>query len=57
VLIKNDMTACIADFGLATSFEHDDIIGSKHGQVGFLLIVDDLKFNDCTASHRICYYF
>ncbi|OQV16684.1 Activin receptor type-2B [Hypsibius exemplaris] len=34
VLIKADGTACIADFGLATSFEADERIGDKHGQVG-----------------------
>ena len=33
VLIKNDMTACIADFGLASAFEPDERIGDKHGQV------------------------
>jgi len=31
VLIKNDMTACIADFGLAMELED---IGDTHGQVG-----------------------
>ena len=30
VLIKNDMTACIADFGLAMELED---IGDTHGQV------------------------
>jgi serine/threonine protein kinase len=30
VLIKNDMTACIADFGLAMELEE---IGDTHGQV------------------------
>lgn len=39
VLIKSDLTACIADFGLATSFEADERIGDKHGQVRYLFPV------------------
>ncbi|XP_042898074.1 activin receptor type-2B isoform X1 [Parasteatoda tepidariorum] len=34
VLIKNDMSACIADFGLALVFEQGKPIGEAHGQVG-----------------------
>ena len=34
VLIKNDMTACIADFGLAMELED---IGDTHGQVNKLI--------------------
>ena len=34
VLIKNDMTACIADFGLAMELED---IGDTHGQVNNLI--------------------
>jgi serine/threonine protein kinase len=34
VLIKNDMTACIADFGLAMELEE---IGDTHGQVNKLI--------------------
>ena len=33
VLIKNDMTACIADFGLALVFEPGKTCGDNHGQV------------------------
>ncbi|KAF7266890.1 hypothetical protein GWI33_019819 [Rhynchophorus ferrugineus] len=34
VLLKNDMTACIADFGLAIMFEAGKSCGDTHGQVG-----------------------
>ncbi len=33
VLIKSDMTACIADFGLALVFEPGKPVGDAHGQV------------------------
>lgn len=34
VLLKNDMTACIADFGLALVFQPGKPCGDTHGQVG-----------------------
>lgn len=34
VLLKNDLTACIADFGLALVFNPDKPCGDTHGQVG-----------------------
>ena len=34
VLIRSDMTACIADFGLALIFEPGKSCGDTHGQVG-----------------------
>lgn len=34
VLIKSDMSACIADFGLALVFEPGKAVGDAHGQVG-----------------------
>ena len=34
VLIKSDMTACIADLGLAIKFESREPIGDTHNQVG-----------------------
>lgn len=34
VLLKSDMTACIADFGLGLIFKPDVPIGDTHGQVG-----------------------
>ena len=33
VLIKSDMSACIADFGLALVFEPGKAVGDAHGQV------------------------
>ena len=33
VLIKNDLTACLADFGLALKFEAGHNVGETHGQV------------------------
>lgn len=33
VLIRNDMTACIADFGLALMFSQGNPAGQTHGQV------------------------
>lgn len=37
VLIKNDKTACIADFGLALKFEPGKNLGETHGLVSFYL--------------------
>lgn len=34
VLLKSDLTACIADFGLAIIFEAGKACGDTHGQVG-----------------------
>lgn len=34
VLLKSDMTACVADFGLAIIFEAGKSCGDTHGQVG-----------------------
>ncbi|XP_055785402.1 activin receptor type-2A isoform X2 [Salvelinus fontinalis] len=34
VLLKNNLTACIADFGLALKFEAGKSAGDAHGQVG-----------------------
>lgn len=34
VLLKNDLTACIADFGLALIFQPGQSCGDTHGQVG-----------------------
>ncbi|CAG10278.1 unnamed protein product [Tetraodon nigroviridis] len=34
VLLKNNLTACIADFGLALQFEAGKSAGDTHGQVG-----------------------
>ncbi|XP_022253371.1 activin receptor type-2B-like isoform X2 [Limulus polyphemus] len=34
VLLKNDMTACVADFGLALVFLNGQSSGDTHGQVG-----------------------
>ena len=33
VLLKADMTACVADFGLAMKFEQGCMLGDDHGQV------------------------
>lgn len=34
VLLKSDLTACIADFGLAMKFTPGEAVGDVHGQVG-----------------------
>lgn len=34
VLLKSDLSACIADFGLALRFEAGKSPGDTHGQVG-----------------------
>ena len=39
VLIKSDMTACIADFGLALIFEPGKSCGDTHGQVQLLFFI------------------
>ena len=36
VLLKNDLTACIADFGLALVFHPGQPTGDTHGQVKLL---------------------
>lgn len=36
VLLKNNLTACIADFGLALKFEAGKSAGDTHGQVRML---------------------
>ncbi len=37
VLLKNDLTACIADFGLALKFEPGQNAGDTHGQVSIMI--------------------
>lgn len=39
VLIKNDMTACIADFGLALVFYQGSPPGDAHGQVKEIILI------------------
>ncbi|KAL4635585.1 activin receptor type-2A [Arapaima gigas] len=34
ILLKGDLTACVADFGLALRFEAGKSVGDTHGQVG-----------------------
>lgn len=36
MLLKNNLTACIADFGLALQFEAGKSAGDTHGQVQFI---------------------
>ena len=36
VLVKSDLTACIADFGLALKFEPGKCVGDTHGQVSYV---------------------
>lgn len=36
VLLKSDLTACIADFGLALIFYPGRPVGDTHGQVNFV---------------------
>ena len=36
VLIKSDLTACLADFGLALIFEPGKSCGDTHGQVNII---------------------
>lgn len=38
VLLKNNLTACIADFGLALKFEAGKSAGDTHGQVSIMSI-------------------
>lgn len=44
VLLKNNLTACIADFGLALKFEAGKSAGDTHGQVG------TRRYSRCTAA-------
>lgn len=34
VLLKSDLTACVADFGLAMAFKRDELMGDMYTQVG-----------------------
>jgi len=52
VLIKSDMTACIADFGLALVFEPGKAVGDAHGQVLVLFkFVKAFKFQYQKETH------
>ena len=44
VLLKNNLTACIADFGLALKFEAGKSAGDTHGQVSLKPVEPVLKF-------------
>ena len=48
VLIKSDLTACLADFGLALIFEPGKSCGDTHGQVC------DIKKNK--KQYALCYF-
>ena len=61
VLLKNNLTACIADFGLALQFEAGKSAGDTHGQVQFTIrgqnITEHVKwchsgtFSECVGSN------
>lgn len=44
VLLKSNMTACIADFGLALVFEFGKSCGDTHGQVRNFLVLSEMSF-------------
>ena len=39
VLIKHDLSACVADFGLALKFDSGMNVGETHGQVGKIYFI------------------
>lgn len=43
VLLKNNLTACIADFGLALKFEAGKSAGDTHGQVNADLMTEVMQ--------------
>ena len=47
VLIRSDMTACVADFGLALVFEPTKNVGYTHGQVRGICIYNSV----CVYRH------
>lgn len=54
VLLKNDLTACIADFGLALIFHPGQSTGDTHGQVRLLLASLSFKCkNNCIGCCRL----
>ena len=60
VLLKNDLSACIADFGLACKFEAGKSPGDTHGQVSnsgqcicFVLVVSDNIHINWLSIHTI----
>lgn len=44
MLLKNNLTACIADFGLALKFEAGKSAGDTHGQVRMVTITCKKKY-------------
>ena len=50
VLVKSDMSACLADFGLVLKFEPGKTPGDTHGQVGMTAILKRVR----GMSHSIC---
>lgn len=47
MLLKNNLTACIADFGLALKFEAGKSAGDTHGQVKTNLLVYRVVLTVC----------
>ena len=45
VLLKSDLTACVADFGLAIKFEPGKNPGDTHGQVRLLARTGSFSLN------------
>lgn len=48
VLLKSNLTACIADFGLALQFEAGKSAGDTHGQVQFTI-----RGQQSTTTHTL----
>lgn len=55
MLLKNNLTACIADFGLALKFEAGKSAGDTHGQVSVCVDTRCL-FWPCLSKPTKCIY-
>lgn len=50
LLLKSNLTSCIADFGLALQFEAGKSAGDTHGQVAYSL---RLKYHKLKHTRRV----
>jgi activin receptor type-2B len=57
VLLKSDLTACVADFGLALVFNPGTPCGDVHGQVGTRRYMAPEILGKVSLQYQYCYYF
>lgn len=57
MLLKNNLTACIADFGLALKFEAGKSAGDTHGQVKTDCLPNNATVTVCEQKLIVCTFF